>query len=510
MRDERNGQFNRPKRSARGASGRADGGLPPTAGGAPRGNGAGEGKRFGGAPAPRHGAVRPRGLGAQKRPGAASAAPKRAKSAREVALEQLMRWERDGEWSAAAFSAAIRAAALERRDAALATFLANGVVQNRILLDHLLGKLSKIPLDRLERRVLNALRLGVFQLFLSDVPTHAALDSTVSLVERRSAGFVNAVLRAATRLDGDPLAVDEADPIKRLSIKYSHPKWIVRELVKLRGEALAEAELRANNSAPKVTLHTNTARLTRDELIEKLRAEGVDAEPGLIAESVDISGSGDISKLKSYLDGDFWVQDVSSQLAVAALGIEPGMRVLDLCCAPGGKTFAAAALGARVSANDISDAKMREVAAGAQRLGFELEMTSGDARELREEWLGAFDRVICDLPCSGLGIIRKKPDIRYKTAAEVDGLPVLQREILAAAAKCVKKGGKLLYSTCTWRIQENDRVVEDFLGKNPGFYPIDFVLPNDLGESEAGKLTLWSEKGDRDGFFICVLGEKDV
>lgn len=434
-------------------------------------------------------------------------------SARQVALNALVRWETSGEWDASRFSADLRAARLDRRDAALATFLANGVVQNRILLDHHLAKLSNIPLAKLERRVLMALRLGLFQIFFSDVAQHAAVGETVALMSgkfRRSAGFVNAVLRAATRLEIDPLAVNSADPITRLSLRWSHPEWIVRELIEDRGETIAEAELRANNSAPAVTLRVNTAVTTRDALLDSLRSESVDAAAGSLDASIDMTGSGDIVRLKSYKDGAFWVQDVSSQLAVEALDIREGMRVLDLCSAPGGKSFIAASKGANVVSNDLSEAKMQGVRDSAKRLNFDIEIHHGDAREPRHEWLGAFDRVICDVPCSGLGIIRKKPDIRYKTEADVAELPALQREILDAAAKCLKKGGKLLYSTCTWRKEENDFVVDDFLSKNPHFSAIDFVLPNDFGASERGRITLHSEKGDRDGFFICVLGEKDV
>ncbi len=434
-------------------------------------------------------------------------------SARETALRELVRWDGTHEWDAAHFSEAIRAAALDKRDAALATFLAGGVVQNRILLDYRLEKLSKIPLGKLERRVLAALRLGAFQLFFADgIPAHAAVGETVALMrghDRRSAGYVNAVLRAASRIER-PLDVEETDPVRRLSIRWSHPEWMVRELVALRGFEKAEEELISDNTAPAVTLRTNTARITRDALIARLREEDADAAPGALDCSIDMTGSGDISRLPSFREGLFWVQDVSSQLAGEALCVKEGMSVLDLCSAPGGKSFGAAVRGGRVTASDISEAKMKLVADGARRLGFDIETRSGDARDVPPEWVGAFDRVICDVPCSGLGIIRKKPDIRYKTPEDVAELPRLQREILASAAKCVKKGGRLVYSTCTWRKEENDSIVDDFLANNPNFETKSFVFPGGMGDFPDGRASLWSEKGTRDGFFICVLGEKDV
>lgn len=436
-----------------------------------------------------------------------------AKSARAVALDELVRWETAGEWDNRRFSAAIAGAGLDRRDAALATFLAGGVLQNRMLLDRWLANFSKIPLAKLERRVLMALRLGAFQLFFADsIPKHAAVGETVALMsgrDGRSAGFVNAVLRAVSKLD-DPFAFDAADDIERLSIRYSHPEWIVRELVGRRGLEGAEAELAANNSSPPTTLRVNTRHTDRASLMAELSAGGAEVSEGETEYAITMVGGGDVAELAGYCEGKFWVQDVSSQLAVAAADISDGMRVLDLCAAPGGKSFGAACCGGRVTSNDLTERKTALIREGAERLGFDIEVSTRDGREPRDEWLGAFDRVICDAPCSGLGIIRKKPDIRYKGERDVEKLPELQLELLESAAKCVKNGGKLLYSTCTWRKSENEDVVEAFIAKHPEFSPKDFVLPNNIGKSENGMTTLWSGKSDHDGFFICLLVKSDV
>lgn len=436
-----------------------------------------------------------------------------AKSARAVVLDELVRWETAGEWDNRRFSAAIAAAGLDRRDAALATFLAGGVMQNRILVDWWIAKFSKIPLGKLERRVLMALRLGAFQLFFADsIPKHAAVSETVALMsgrDRRSAGFVNAILRALSKVD-DPFASDARDDIERLSIRYSHPEWIVRELVGRKGLSGAEAELEANNSSPPTTLRVNTRRTDRASLMDELSKDGAEVSEGLIPSAITMVGGGDVAELESFRKGKFWVQDVSSQLAGAALGVGEGMRVLDLCAAPGGKSFGAACAGGLVTSNDLTERKTALIRDGAARLGFDIEVSTRDGREPPDEWLGAFDRVICDAPCSGLGIIRKKPDIRYKTASDIEKLPELQLELLESAARCVKNGGKLLYSTCTWRKEENENVVEVFLSKHPEFLPEDFDLPNNLGGSTGGMTTFWSEKNDRDGFYVCIMRRKDV
>lgn len=436
-----------------------------------------------------------------------------AKGARAVALDELVRWETAGEWDNRRFSLSIANAGLDRRDAALATFLAGGVLQNRILIDRWLAKFSKMPLAKLERRVLMALRLGTFQLFFADaIPKHAAVGETVALMsgkDRRSAGFVNAILRGVAKVD-DPFAFDAKDEIERLSIRYSHPEWIVRELVGRKGSSGAEAELSANNCAPPTTIRVNTKMTDRLSLMDELSAGGAEVSEGIIDSAVTLVGGGDVAELKGYREGKFWVQDVSSQLAVAALGVADGMSVLDLCAAPGGKSFGVACGGGRVTSNDLTERKTELIRDGARRLGFDIEVSTRDGREPLDEWIGAFDRVICDAPCSGLGIIRKKPDIRYKSERDVGKLPILQLELLQSAARCVKNGGKLLYSTCTWRKEENEDVVEVLLAKHPEFLLKDFVLPNDLGESERGMTTFWSEKNDRDGFYVCIMERKDV
>lgn len=439
------------------------------------------------------------------------------KSAREVALDALTAWQTGGVWSARKLSEAIGRAGLDKRDSALATYLCGGVMQNIILLDYHIAKYSSIRLKKLETRILCLLRLGAFQLLLSDsIPQSAAVNETVSLCrgsKRRAAGFVNAVLRAMTGI-ADPFAIDESDPVRYLSVRYSHPEWIVRELLSVLDRDTAEKVLIANNEAPPVTIQVNTLRAQTDELQEALQREGVTAAPHkFVPDCLDLSSVGAIERLDAYSRGLFWVQDAASKLAVTALAPEPGDSILDACSAPGGKSFAAAVLargGADITSRDIHSGKLSLVSEGAARLGLDLTVEPGDASVFDPELTGKFDKIICDVPCSGLGIIRKKPDIRFIDEKKLEKLPDLQLKILSNAAKYLKPGGILLYSTCTWRNAENVSVVSEFLENNSDFKLKSFDLPGPVGRVAGGMLTLWPQNFAFDGFFICLMRKNNV
>jgi 16S rRNA (cytosine967-C5)-methyltransferase len=442
---------------------------------------------------------------------------KSSKSARRVALDALTAWQSGGFWSARKLSGAIVRAGLDKRDAAFATYLCGGVISNLLLLDYHIEKHSSVRLKKLETRVLCILRLGAFQLLLSDsIPASAAVNETVSLCggrDRRTRGFVNAVLRRIAEIE-DPYAIDKSDPVKYLSVRYSHPEWICRELLSVLDREKAEEVLGANNTAPPVTVLVNTLRADADELRMLLEAEGVRATPhAFVPNCLDLTGSGDIERLETYKKGLFWVQDAASALAVMALDPQPGEKIYDACAAPGGKSFAAAVLArgrASITSRDIHEGRVGMIRSGARRLGLDLEAETGDARVFGSEHEGAYDKVICDVPCSGLGIIRKKPDIRFADEKKFTGLPRLQLEILQNCSGYLRPGGRLLYSTCTWRREENARVVEKFLKANPDFSPEPFELPGPIGRISSGMLTLWPRNLHFDGFFICLMRKNNV
>ena len=428
---------------------------------------------------------------------------------RKVALLALSACERQGAWSDGVLKKAIREAGLDGRDAALCTRLCYGVLQNKMLLDFYLAAFCKMPLGKLEDKVLQSLRLGAYQLcFLDRVPQRAAVDESVELAKAyaknpRAAGLVNGVLRAMAR-------AGEALPRPQdLATRYSHPEWLVQAFSSaLHGEV--EPLLAADNEQPPVTAQVNTCKATVEQAEASLRAQGVGVERHPWLEGcLILTETGNLEGLEAFSRGWIYIQDPAARLAVLAAGPRPGMRVLDACAAPGGKSFAAAiAMGDRgeILSRDLHPHKEKLIRAGAARLGLSCISTAvADARASDPALEGAFDLVMADVPCSGLGIIRKKPDIRYKDPAPLAGLPRVQGEILDQMARCVRPGGTLLYATCTLLERENEGVVRAFLDRHPGFTPIGFTLPGPVGEVPGGLCTLWPHLHGTDGFFFALL-----
>lgn len=435
-------------------------------------------------------------------------------TAREAALAALKRCRRDGAWSGEALDAAVLRSGLDARDTALAWRLALGVLQNTALLDFYIDAYSSTKTHRLEPLVLDILRLSAYQLvFMDKIPARAAVSEAVDLCGKlgvsRASGLVNAVLRRISENLGRlPQPVGES--AQRLSILYSHPLWLVEELISEHGEEFAEDFLRANNSPAPLTLRVNTLKCSQAELLESLAGEGASARPHpKLDGSVILDSPGGIEGLKSFQDGLFFVQDCAATLAVLAADPAPGSALADVCAAPGGKSFTAALLmnnSGRILSCDINAKKLGRIEAGRERLGITiLETAAMDASRPDEALFGCFDTVIADAPCSGLGVIRKKPEIRYAPREKLDGLPEVQLRILRGASKLAAPGGTLVYSTCTVRRKENQGVIETFLRENPGFVPEDFQLPGDFGASAGGVKTLWPHLDVTDGFFICKL-----
>lgn len=345
--------------------------------------------------------------------------------AREAAMLALNACQRQGGWSDGALKKQLSAAELSGRDAALATQLCFGVLQNQMLLDFYLAKFSNIPLKRMEGKVVQTLRLGAYQmLFLTRIPHSAAVNSAVALVKAhcknpRAAGMVNGILRSMERSLQNMPVIPQGDPVAYLSTLYSHPEWLVKEFILSLGEEETAQLLAADNSQPSTAVMVNTTRITVEALKAMLEADHVEAEPHPWLENcLLLSRTGDLERLEAFQQGLFYVQDPASRLSVLAAGAKPGMRVLDCCAAPGGKSFAAAIAmenqGEIVSC-DLHPHKKKLIQAGADRLGLTIiTPKTADGKVFRPEWERAFDLVLVDAPCSGLGVIRKKPDIRYK------------------------------------------------------------------------------------------------
>jgi len=435
-------------------------------------------------------------------------------AARETALCALIACRKEGAWSNGVLKDYIRRDGLDRRESSLATQLCYGVMQNRLKLDFYLAQLLTGKLKQLHPVVRDILHLGLYQILeLDKIPASAAVNESVTLAKKychrnaNAPALVNGVLRNALR------QMDALQQPKSWAEKYSHPQGLIDLLLPYVGKPRMEAMLRANNEAPATVAQVNTMRIDADALQAHLTREGIQAQPhSWLKDCLVLTGTGNLERLESFQKGLFYIQDAAAKLSVLCAGIEKNTRVLDCCAAPGGKSFAAAiAMGGTgsVTSCDVHEHKVGLIGAGAQRLGLGNVMPQmHDATVFVPEWEMAMDTVIADVPCSGYGIIRKKPDIRYKDPKTMAQLPGLQRQILEIQARYVRPGGVLLYSTCTLVRQENEGVVEDFLNDHPEYTPEALPLPENFPKNTTGMLTLVPGEYDTDGFFICRLRRK--
>ena len=430
--------------------------------------------------------------------------------ARETALQALMACRKDGAWANAVLKEYIARSHLDPRDAALASRLCYGVIQNRLRLDYFLEGLLSRPLSQLHPVVRDVLHLGLYQLYEMDrIPASAAVNESVALAKKyaknpKAPALVNGVLREALRR-GKP-----EDP-SSYALRYSHPEELIQLLKGSLPKGTLEPMLKADNEAPRTVVQVNTLKTTPAALRQRLEGEGAGAEPHpWMADALVLGGMGSLERLASFREGAFYVQDPAARLSVLCARLpKEGARVLDCCAAPGGKSFAAAiAMGGRgeITSCDIHPHKIDLITKGAARLGLaNISARVQDAAEFVPQWEGQMDCVIADVPCSGLGIIRKKPDIRYKNLEETRELPALQLRILENQARYVRPGGVLLYSTCTVLKRENEEVVGAFLASHRDFRLEALELPDIFPKNETGMLTLIPGQYDTDGFFICRL-----
>lgn len=430
-------------------------------------------------------------------------------SARTTALCALIATRRQGAWSDGILKEYVQRDRLERRDAALAATLTYGVMQNRMLLDHYLEQVVSGGLSRLQPAMLDILRLGAYQILLLDkIPDSAAVNEAVEQTKRyvnqKAAGMTNGALRALSRKKG---SLNEP---RDLATKYSHPQALVELLMQSVGENQIEPFLRADNEPAPTCLQINPLLSNPDEVERALTEQDILFRkhpwlPGCYL----VTGTGNLARLELFTSGKVYVQDASAKLAAMAAGVQSGMRVLDTCAAPGGKSFALAMEmknEGSVTSCDIHAHKISLIEKGAERLGISIITAhEADASKFQEVFKESFDVVVADVPCSGLGVIRKKPDIRYKDLAPTERLPAVQAAILENVSRYVRPGGALLYSTCTVLRRENEDVANAFLARHPAFHLEAFTVPDGLDGQNGGMLTLYPHVHEADGFFICKL-----
>lgn len=436
---------------------------------------------------------------------------------RYIAYKALLRVEKDKAYSNLALDEALGESSLDSRDKAFVSSLFYGVLERRITLDYVIRRFSSVRLKKIEPPVLMILRLSVYQMiFMDKVPDSAAVNEAVKLCKKeklyRSSSFVNALLRSVTRAEQRLVLPDENDRIKYLSVKYSCPESVVSLWINDYSPEIAEGILGSLFGRPPTYIRVNTLKANEDELTAILAQEKAAAEKTAVANALRVNINGSAAALESHKLGLFHVQDLSSQICCELLGAKPGDIVSDVCAAPGGKSLNIAQRieNGTVYSYDIYEHKIKLINAAAGRLG--VKNISAAVRDAASDTpLNMSDKIICDVPCSGLGVLRRKPEIRYKEDMGIDTLPELQLKILENSSQYVKSGGTLIYSTCTLNRRENNDNAALFLKRHAEFEPLKLELPKGIArtiDEEENCLTLFPQMNDTDGFFIAAFKRK--
>lgn len=437
---------------------------------------------------------------------------------RDAALSILMAIEKNQAYSNLLLHQTIEKYDIEPKDRGLLTEITYGTLQHKMTLDYYLEPFIKGKLDDWVRQLL---RLSLYQIhYLDRIPNHAAVNEAVEIAKKRShkgtAGLVNGILRGILR-QGVRSTDEIEDPIERLSIEASHPHWLIKRWVEQFGFEKTATMAFENNVPPVHTVRVNTNRISVEEAIDMLMDEGIVAHQSeLIPECLYIE-KGQVAKTKAYQYGAVSIQDESSMIPTYALQIEPGQRVLDMCAAPGGKSMHIAEKlngeGSLVSV-DLHTHKVKLIADQATRLGYEnVETRTWDSRELTNEYdEQSFDRILVDAPCSGLGVIRRKPDIKYtKKQEDFAALQKIQTRLLDEAYKLIKPEGLIVYSTCTIDEVENKGTVEAFLANHPDMMIEELTtLPKALHHlTSNGMIHIFPQDFNSDGFFVVAFRKRD-
>ncbi|MGX4296009.1 16S rRNA (cytosine(967)-C(5))-methyltransferase RsmB [Bacillus sp. JK62] len=440
---------------------------------------------------------------------------------RELALEALEKLEQNQAYSNLLLTSVIKTNTLSDQDRGLLTELVYGTLQNKIALDYMLKPFIRKP-NKVKPWVIQLLRLSAYQMeYLEKIPDRAAIHEAVEIAKKRGhkgiASFVNGILRSLQR-EGAPSFAEIEDPVLRLSTETSHPEWLVKEWVEAYGFEAAEKICRIHLIPPKQTLRVNHIKSDRETVLNEMENAGLEAEAGDLSPDAIKLLKGSIANTTFFQNGRVSIQDESSMLVARALDPKPGETVLDACAAPGGKSAHIAELmenEGSLTSLDLHRHKVKLIKEGAERLGLTIiDAQTMDARKAGEAF-GAerFDRILVDAPCSGFGVIRRKPDMKYtKTPEDSRRLSEIQLGILREIAPLVKKGGTLVYSTCTMDRTENEEVMHAFIQEHPEFEP-DLSLEKRLPEKarpfvQDGSLQILPHYFGTDGFFISSMRKK--
>lgn len=437
-------------------------------------------------------------------------------TARLLALEALSRVDEDNAYSNIVFDNLLKDHSLPDREVSLACAIFYGVLERKIQLDYIIAHYSKLPIKKLSPTALQILRMGAYQLlFMDKIPERAAVNESVKLAKQKklfsAAGFINAVLRSIIRAKDNLPQPNEENRLEFLSVKYSCPEWLISLWQGAYGQTCAENLLRSLFGRPPLVARVNSLKATPQELIAQLASEDIAAAECALPGAIEITSAANVFASKAFSAGMFHIEDTSSQICCGVLSPQPGHTVIDVCAAPGGKSCTLAQMMKNTGALYAFDNYPQKIALmenSAKKLGISI-IRCGlrDAATAKDD-LPSADRVLCDVPCSGLGIIRKKPEIRYKDPQAFKELPEIQYKILCNSKQLTKPNGILVYSTCTLNPAENGEIAEKFLKEHPTYAPFEIPLPRGIKrciDEPENHLTLMPHVNNTDGFFIAAF-----
>ena len=426
---------------------------------------------------------------------------------RYEAVKLLTKIEKSSSYSAILISDAFKDIKFSNsKDTSFAVAIIYGVLENRITIDYNISLYLSSKITKLKPDVLNNLRAGAYQILYADkIPDSAAVNEAVEIAKKSgasySSGLVNAVLR---KISQNGLKLPDNDKSNfYLSVLYSVDESIVGKMVDDYGYDKAVEIMESFIGRRPIYIRANTLKCNDSDLIASLEKDGVTVNPTSLPHCYSVSNSGDITKLSAFSEGWFYVQDMSSQLCCSLMDIVPGQTIVDCCAAPGGKSFSMAQYlknSGKIISCDMYEHKARLISDGAERLGITvLDAVCSDARNLKDK-ISEADKVLCDVPCSGFGVMGRKPEIRYKKMSELTEIPVIQKEILYSCCSIVRKGGTLIYSTCTLNKDENENICDDFLRDHPEFS----IADDEIYRSHTDRyITVFPSENGGDGFFIA-------
>ena len=432
------------------------------------------------------------------------------KSARMIVCELLEKLEKSA-YSNLALDGVLQSSDVSARDKAFISRLFYGVIERKATLDYIISLYSSKPIQKLDTVILETLRMGIYQLlYMDSVPDNAAVNESVELVKqlgkKSAAPFVNAVLRSFIR-DGKKFALPK-DKLQKFCVEYSCSSELAERLIKQYGEEKASEFLKRSLEPHKLYLRVNNTRSDCGSLIAEFEKDNIVVKKcDILDNCLEADPFGSVENNKFFKKGYYHVQDLSSQLCCAALEPKKGDKILDICSAPGGKAFTITEITGdecELYACELHDKRVKLIKSGAERLGLKsIKALQNDAKVFNESF-PQFDKILCDVPCSGTGVIRSKPEIKYSDLNKFDSLPKIQYDILNTASKYLKIGGELVYSTCTVLKEENELVVDKFLKENKNFEEVPFLT--DIGAPFGDhKASIIAESFDCEGFFISKI-----